>query len=194
MAKAWKGVSFAKNRQGRDCLAPIRGKYKSRFIIHPDYKGQKDCIEPKKRKNDWWNKLDPWKVAINGYKDVKIFRNCADILKYDIKRIINLLYKTNVIKSTRPCPRKQCNGTLHIHHNPSIGAKTEWGRHGGYLYLCDGGDGPNGCKGKQKWRSILTGMVLYNRIDPEKLLKLLFAYSVVSHTVKNDCICTFTLF
>ena len=185
MAKPRKGVSFAKNQLGDVVLAPIKGKYKSRFIIHPLY--QKELHEPKKRKKRWWRGLDPWQIAIKGHENVKLFRNCDDVVKYDIKRIIELLYQTNVIKSTRPCPRSECNGTLRIHYKGALGNKTDWASNGGYIYICDGGDGENGCgrgrKAHKGWRSILTGTVLFNKIPPDDFIRLLFAYAVISHAV-----------
>ena len=182
-----KRVSFAK-KNGKDVLAPITSKRSKRFIIHPNYTHKIKI--PSKGKKEFWQQIEPWKLAIKGKEHIKIFRSARDILRYEKEkgRVVDLLYKTNVIKSTRPCPRPECNGTLRIVHNPNLDPNSDWGRHGGWIYVCDGGkkQTKGACTGKnhKSWKAITYGTCIKGRIKPFQLLQLLYSYAVVSHSVR----------
>ena len=167
--------------------------------------GEKLRIYPKKSSNieiplknikTFINGLPPWDVELKGKEEVPVFRSCADVIKYEHepRKLIELMYKAGIIKKTRPCNRKNgrhiCDGTLMIVDNPK--AKGYWAKYGGYYYECVNSGlkkGQCSSSSNNKKASILTGTLMHERMTPFQLIKLLYSYSVISHTVKFSLRC-----
>ena len=193
-------VSFTK-KAGKHFLEAVdKGKYEHKRKVGRPRGRAKLRIFPKRickiklpttNIKKFVNSLPPWGVEIKGKEGVPVFRSCADVVKYqsETKRIIELFYSAGIIKRSKPCGRKRdgltCDGTLVATHDPK--AKGYWAKHGGYYYKCvNNGSRKGQCtpRANNMRASILGDTLIFNRISPFQLLKLLYSYSMISHRVK----------
>ena len=131
-------------------------------------------------------KMEPWFVEIRGFEEVQIIRSTDDVSKYgnNLAKCADLFIKGGCFPKTRPCPNKGCKGKLKIHFKECKDYMRD--RHGGYHYKCCGKQSK--CKSypssQRKGEFALTHNSIFDKsLLLIKHLKLIYAYSVVSHQV-----------